>query len=211
MRSVPLLAALLVAGLATAAQAVEVPVDRISIQAPRDRQIRIDFPVGELVVEATDGFRVTFDLSAKCKGQSERRCEERLDDTRIEQELFGGELRLKVKDHPKGVNVSLIGMLRVPRDVDLRVQMNVGALRIDDVEGDLDVDLSVGEADIRSPFGAVRSVDVSTGVGNAEVHARGAKVKPRGFVGSSASWDGGRGRSSITLEVGVGDATVRVD
>jgi hypothetical protein len=95
--------------------------------------------------------------------------------------------------------------------MDLDLDMGVGDLKVDDIEGDLHVELGVGDADIRASSAAVRSVDVQAGVGDAGVIANGNRVRRHGFIGSTASWDEGRGRSEVRLHVGVGDATVRVD
>jgi hypothetical protein len=213
MRRTWTLAALLTLGLAASVHASEAPIEQLSLAVPRERQVRIDFPVGELRVESSASSRVSFDLTAKCKHWGSDKCEERAERIEVDAEEEGGVLRIKVRNYPK-VNsggFSLRGVLRLPRDLALRVEMGVGELRIVDIEGDLDVDLGVGDADIRTPGRAVRSVDVATGVGDASVLADGARVRRRSFISSSASWDEGRGRSTVNLNVGVGDATVRVD
>jgi len=43
------------------------------------------------------------------------------------------------------------------------------------------------------------------------VLADGNRVRRRAFISCSADWDQGRGKSTVSLNVGVGDATVRVD
>ncbi|MEO5617235.1 MAG: hypothetical protein ABIS67_05660 [Candidatus Eisenbacteria bacterium] len=213
MRRTWTLAALFLFGLAAQAHAREIRIDQRSMPVPRDRQVRIEFPVGELTVEASTGPRVTLDLSARCKGRDSDDCRERAERIEVDAEETGGELRIKVKGYPKihtgGFNLQ--GVLRLPRELALRVEMGVGEIRISGIEGDLDVDLGVGEADIRTPGRAVRSIEVATGVGDASVMADGGRVRRRSFISSSASWADGRGRSSVNLKVGVGDATVRVD
>lgn len=205
--------ALLLLGTAAMAAAAELPVDRVSLPVPRDKTVRVDFPVGTLRVEPTDAGKVSFDLTVKCKGRSQADCEERADQIRIESDEAGGVLSLKVKGYPKyrSHNIELRGVLRVPAELALRIEMGVGDLRITDIQGDLDVDLGVGDADIHTSERAVRSVEVSTGVGDAAVFASGGRVRRHSFISSSASWDEGRGKSNVNLNVGVGDGTVRVD
>lgn len=212
MRRTMVLAALCSLGLATAVRAAEYPVDQLSFPVPRDRAVRIEFPVGEFRVETTTGDKIEIELRAKCRGSSSR-CEDRMRNLRVESDDFGGKLRLEVKGYPKGPNsgFSLIGVLRVPRDHSLEVQMGVGELVIEGVEGDLDVSLGVGEARIRTQEGVVRDVDVATGIGDADVRAHTGHVHRRGFIGSTASWDDGRGRASVSLHVGVGEADVRLE
>jgi len=213
MRRTWTLAAVLLLGTAAAAHAAEIPIDRLSLNVPSGREVRVDFPVGEFRVEPATGSKVTFDLTAKCKRWTGEDCEDRTDRIRVETEDAGGVLRIRIKGFPKmnSHGFSLRGVLRVPRDLALRVDMGVGDLDIADIHGDLDVELGVGDADIRTASRAVRSVEVATGVGDASVIAEGHRVRRRAFISSAASWDEGRGQSRVNLNVGVGDATVRVD
>lgn len=208
-----LLAALFAVGFAATASAADYPVDQLSLPVPRDREVRVDFPVGGLRVEATDDARVTFDVIARCRSWNRRHCEDRIRRIQVESDEVAGELRITVKGYPKmnSGNLSLRGVLKLPRDLALKVSMGVGELEIRDVEGDMDVDLGVGEASIHTTDRAVRSVDVSTGVGDADVYARGGHVRRHGFISSTASWDEGRGHQSINLSVGVGEGRVRVN
>ena len=213
MRRSLLFAALFALGSAAAARAADIPIDQVSLPAPSGRAVHVKFPVGELRVEAATGNRVTLELTARCKGWNTDRCEENAREIEIESDVSGGTLDLDVKNYPKfhANGFHLRGVLRIPSDLDLKIDMGVGDLEIRDVDGDLSVDLGVGDADIQARTRAVRSVEVSAGVGDADVIAGGSRVRRHGFVGSSASWDEGRGRSSVNLHVGVGDATVRID
>jgi hypothetical protein len=214
MRRPLIVAAVALLGLAPAARAEEIPVDHLSVPVPHGREVRVDFPVGTFQVEASDQNQVVFELNARCRGWWSGRCEDRARRIHIESEDHDGTLRLSVEGYPKmnAGGLNLHGVLRVPRDLALHLEMGVGDLDVRDMEGDLHVELGVGDADIRSPGSAVRSVDVSTGVGDADVRTRrGGAVRRHSFISSTASWDEGRGRSEIHLKVGVGDATVRVD
>ena len=209
----PWLPVALALALPAAASAAEIPVDHFTTTSANIREVRIDFPVGSFRVEATDERRVTLDLTAKCKRRNIEKCEDLAEDIHLETDESAGRVRIRVKGYPKfhSGSFSLEGVLRVPRNVALQVEMGVGALRINDVEGDLDVDLGVGDADISTPSRTVRSVEVATGVGDAVVVADGSRVRRRAFISCTADWDEGRGKSTVSLNVGVGDATVRVD
>ena len=213
MRRLWTLAAVLLLASAASARAAEIPIDQLTLDVPNGKEVRVDFPVGEFRVEPATGSKVTFELAAKCKRWSGGDCEERAERIRVETEDAGGILRIRIAGFPKmnSHGFSLRGVLRVPRDLALRVDMGVGDLDIADIDGDLDVDLGVGDADIRTASRAVRSVEVATGVGDASVIAVGHRVRRRAFISSSASWEDGRGQSRVSLNVGMGDATVRVD
>jgi hypothetical protein len=89
--------------------------------------------------------------------------------------------------------------------------MGVGELDIAGLEGDIDVDLGVGDADIRASRSQASHVSVETGIGDAEIRGGGSGTRSRGFIGSHAMWTDGDGRSAVHLHVGVGDATVRLE
>jgi len=207
----------LAAGLALllplTASADDFPVDHLSLPAGSARSVHLSFPVGDLRVEASTDSRVSLEITAHCKGWGSGDCADYAKRVRIETDNSGGRLDLKVEGYPKfhGVGFDLRGVLHVPASMDLDLDMGVGDLKVADVEGDLSVDLGVGDAEIRTATGAVHSVDVATGVGDADVITRSGHIRRHGFIGSTATWDEGRGRSSVNLHVGVGDATVRLD
>jgi len=202
------LTALFLTGSAALALAADYPVDHESYPMPRDRRVHVDFPVGDLRVETTSGDRIEFDLRAKCNRWD---CDDRMSKIYIDAIDDGSQLRLKVKGYPRSCShLSLTGVLRIPQDHGLGVQMGVGNLDVDGLTGDVDVDLGVGDARIHTAESAVGSVSAQAGVGDADVRTSSGRVRHRGFVGSSASWDGS-GRASVNVRVGVGDANVKVD
>ena len=191
----------------------EIPIDHITLPAAKSQSVHLKFPVGDLRVEASTGSQVELEITARCKGWGRDDCEDRARRVHVETDDSGGRLDFVVEGYPHfhSGDFNLRGVLRVPARMDLDLDMGVGDLRVTDVEGDMHVELGVGDAQIRTAASSVRSVDVQAGVGDADVIAGGSHARRHGFVGSTASWDEGRGRSSVTLHVGVGDATVRVD
>jgi hypothetical protein len=179
----------------------------------KSHRVHIEFPVGELRVLPSDEANVRFELRVKCNGRSTERCEEFANRLVLDSENNNGELRLKLHKYPKwGSHVpTVMGELHVPRALSLEVEMGVGELDVDGIEGDLEVDLGVGEAKVRSVKLRSGSVSVQAGVGEATIEGGGIRTSGRGFIGSSRSWTGGPGRSSVRLHVGVGEASVKLD
>ena len=116
-------------------------------------RIRLEFPVGELKVVPSEGSRVRFELKVRCRGRSDERCEELANRLILDSDDDGGVLHLKLHKYPRWHmnGMTVIGELAVPRALALEIEMGVGELTIDGLEGDLDVNLGVGDADIRAP------------------------------------------------------------
>ena len=178
----------------------------------KNHRVRMEFAVGELKVLPGEGSQVRFDLRIKCKNHSARRCEELANEMRFESEDRNGTLYLKLDRFPKwGKGFEVHGELRVPRHMPVDVDMGVGQLTVEGMEGELEVNLGVGDADIRVPRAMANRVSVDTGIGDASIRGASGEVTRRSFIGAHASWGQGIGRSQVRLHVGVGDATVRLD
>jgi hypothetical protein len=121
----------------------------------------------------------------------------------------GSALIIDIEGYPKmNPRFSLIGVLQVPRRNDLEIEMGVGELGIVGMEGSLDVDLGVGEADIDVSKESVRRVTVEVGIGDARIRAGGDRRESSGLFGREVRWSEGSGRATVKLNVGVGDARV---
>lgn len=198
---------------ATAARSAILETEPHTFPVTANHRVHIKFPVGELRVIPSDESRVRFDVRVRCRGRADERCEELANRLVLESDDSGGTLYLKLEKYPKWTNkgLTVMGELHLPRAMALQVEMGVGDLNIEGLEGDLDVDLGVGDADIRLPRVRAHHVSVETGVGEASIHGGGMNTRSSGFIGSHAVWSGDDGRSSVRLHVGVGDAAVQLD
>ncbi len=177
------------------------------------QRVRLEFPVGELKVIPSDEAHVRFDLRVRCSVGSEERCEEMANRLVLDSYDEGNTLHLKLHKYPKWSNhgMKVMGELRVPRSLAVKIDMGVGELNIEGIEGDLDVELGVGEAAIRSPRKHAGHVSVETGIGDASIHGGGSDTESHGFIGSHATWSAGNGRSDVRVHVGVGEGSVRLE
>ena len=211
--ALPLAAALLSVAVSVSARATVLETDSRTFPVTRQHRVRLEFPIGELRVIPSDESRVRFDLRVRCKGRSDERCEELANKLRLESDDTGGTLSLKLDGYPKwhGKGFTAMGELRVPRALAVRIEMGVGQLEIEGLEGDLDVELGVGQAELRMPRAHVREVSVDTGIGDASISGAGASTASSRFLGTRVSWTQGRGTSDIRLHVGVGEGSVRLE
>jgi hypothetical protein len=183
---------------------------RQQIPAEGLEKISIDFPVGEVTVEAWDGSQVDLDVKLACNHSITRRCADAAKAVRLVYDNSGDRLRVEVKDWPrfstKGLHV--LAHISVPRDLPLSTHLGVGELTVEGTASDLDVDLGVGEVNITLPKEAIRSVDLDTGIGEATLRAAGRHYESAGLFTRELRWDQGTGRAGVTVDCGVGEIDV---
>jgi hypothetical protein len=206
--SLALLAAL---GLGQPASAKEIVRSfRQQIPIGTATRIHLDFPVGEVKVEAWDSPQVDLDVKITCNEMSNR-CEEAAKALRLVHSGSDGQLEIKVKDWPhfgatKGLNVD--ATLRVPRNLPLRADLGVGSLSIQGVASDVTADLGVGEVHVSLPKEAIGSAAIDTGVGEASLVANGRRYSSGGLITRAIHWDKGLGHARVKVDCGVGEIHV---
>lgn len=180
------------------------------------RSLKIDVPVGDVHVDAADGDRVEARLTLRCSQRSQR-CRARAAELRLVSTRLDDDLALKLSgyDHHgnHGIHHPDVELhLKVPPALGVVVDMGVGELEIEGIEGDVSVDLGVGETRIVMPESAVRSVSLDVGVGEAHLSPRQAEAHHQGFLflGNEVDWKEGSGRARVSVDVGVGEAHVRL-
>jgi hypothetical protein len=183
---------------------------RQQIPAGNAEKITLDFPVGELTVEAWEGSQVDLDIKLACNHRITNRCAEAAKNVRLVYDNSGDRLRVEVKNWPKfgtkGLHV--LARINVPRDIPLHVELGVGEMNIQGTESDLTVGLGVGEVNITLPKEAIGSVDLDTGVGEASLLAGGRHYESAGLISRELRWDKGTGRAGVTVDCGVGEIDV---
>ena len=211
MKKTALILAAALLGLAPAAEAGEVVRSfRQQIPVGSADQISLDFPVGEVTVEAWDSPQVSLDVKLSCSRKTSR-CVSAAEALRLVYNTDGDRLRVEVKNWPKfggtkGLHV--IARINMPRDLPLRADLGVGELNIHGTSGNLTVDLGVGEVNITLPKEAIGSVNLDTGVGEASLLAAGHRYTSSGLFAHEVHWDKGTGHSAVSVDCGVGEIDV---
>lgn len=175
--------------------------------------LRFEISVAEVVVSpGADGIRI--EIEAECR-HSGRECDEALEDLELTDRTRGDVLLVELDGFPKWGKgrLEIEATISLPKDFDFDIDLGVGDLEIDGLLGELDVELGVGKVDIAVPVKHLRSVNIDVGVGEAEILGAETRVEGRRsfLVGSEVYWAGGEGDKRIRVDVGVGEATVRLD
>lgn len=176
-------------------------------------KVHLDFPVGEVEVEGWAESRVDLDVQIKCNRPTPR-CQEAAKALRLVYDNSGERLKVEIKNWPKvsgGRGMNVVAHVRVPRDLALTADLGVGELEISGVHGNLSADLGVGEVSVTLPRESIGSVNLDTGVGEANLVVDGRRYQSSGLVAKEVRWTKGTGRAGVTVDCGVGEINVRLE
>lgn len=175
--------------------------------------LRFEMSVGELRVVA-GGEKVELEVEAECRWRRER-CEEALEDLRIDHRKRGDVLIVELEGYPKWGKgrLEVKAVLRLPADLDFDLDMGVGEAEIEGLLGEIDAELGVGHVRVSTASAHLRSIDLDVGVGEAQIRGDRSEVEGRRpfLVGSEAYWGDGPGEKRIKVDVGVGEVEVWLD
>lgn len=211
-KTVLILSAALVLGVAPTAASEIMRSFSQQIPVGDAAEIALDFPVGEVTVEAWDNPQVNLEVKVACNKRTSR-CEEAAKAVRLVYNTSGDRLRVEVKNWPKmasGKGLHVIAKVNVPRNLPLWTDLGVGELTVEGTAGDLTVDLGVGEVNITLPKDAIRSVDLDTGIGEADLSAAGRHYESAGIMARQLTWNKGTGNARVKVDCGVGEIDVNL-
>ena len=178
--------------------------------------VDLDVPVGEVHVTTTPGDQVLAHLELRCDEGSSR-CRSHATALHLVPGRGTDTLTLKLDgyDHDShhGFNHPDADVeLMVPAALAVHVHVGVGDLRLRGIEGDVGVEIGVGDARVEVPESAVHAVNIDVGVGDANLDPRPDTSRHKGFLflGNNLTWHEGTGQSHVAVEVGIGDASVRL-
>ncbi len=176
--------------------------------------IHLDFAVAELKIEGTSGKQIEVELLADCRLETSD-CEKTLADLFLDHRRHGKSFYLELDGYPRWgkSKIDLDGTIRVPRKLEVDVELGVGELDIEGLARDLHVELGVGEVNLWLDKKTLRSIDLDAGVGEVELHGTDDTHKARRsmLVGAEIHWGEGSGESRVFVEVGVGEVSAWLD
>jgi hypothetical protein len=210
-KSILILAAAL---LWTIPAAADETVRTFSKQLPTEdiRTVDLDFPVGEIIVDAWDSQSLQLDVRLECHRDSDS-CRNAAQKVRLVYSTDDGELHVEIKSWPKlsGHGLEAHIHVRVPRELPLDADLGVGEMRLAGFTGDVKANVGVGELILTLPASAVSSVHADTGIGEANLTAAGHHYQSAGLFTKELRWTKGAGASKVSADCGVGEINVRLE
>jgi hypothetical protein len=153
--------------------------------------------VGDLHIRRGDSAKVRLHYTVKSGHESH------VKEARVDIDIHGRDANIEFHAPTSG-NTQFDIELEIPQNTNLEVHEKVGGIRIEDIEGDKDLQLGIG--DIRVGFGraAYHLVRASTSIGDVNTSAGDVT---EGFLGKTMKYYGD-GKYELRAHVGIGDISL---
>ena len=159
--------------------------------------LHVRLSVGDLHIKRSDSNQIRLHYTVKSRRESHVR------DARVDIEIRGREAQVEFHAPTSG-NTQFDVELEVPQTTNLDVHEKVGDLTVENIEGDKDLDLGVGDIRVAAVRTAYHLVRASAGIGDVNGDGYG---ETSGWLGKTLKYHGD-GKYELHAHVGVGDITL---
>lgn len=156
--------------------------------------VHVRLKVGDLHIRRGDSNKISLRYTVKSHH------EKNVKEARVDFDVHGSDATIEFRA-PDGDNTSFDAELEVPQNTNLDVHNKVGDLTVDEVEGDKDLSLGVGDIRVANRNPEYRLVNASSGIGDVNGDGYGTTS---GWLGKSLKYHGD-GKYELRAHVGVGD------
>ncbi len=159
--------------------------------------LHVHLKVGDLHIRRGDTSTISLRYTVKSRHQSN------VKNSSVDFDVRGSDATLDFHA-PISSNTSFDAELEVPANTNVDVHMKVGDLTVENVEGDKDLELGVGDIRVMREPSTYHLVRASTGIGDLN---SGGYGETRGWLGKTLKYQGD-GKYELRAHVGVGDITL---
>ena len=159
--------------------------------------LHVRLSVGDLRISRGDSNKIHLRYTVKS------RRERNVKDAKVEFDVRGKDARIEFHSPTSG-NTQFDVELEVPPNTSLDVHEKVGDMTVENVEGDKDLSLSVGDIRVDTGHSGYRLVHASTSIGDVNGNGYG---ETRGWLGKTLRYHG-EGKYELRAHVSVGDITL---
>jgi hypothetical protein len=156
--------------------------------------IHVRMTIGDLHIRRGDSNQIKLEYTVKSQRESS------VKNARVELDVHGKNANIEFHA-PSGGNTNLDVELEVPENSNLDVHEKVGDLTVENIEGDKDLSLGVGDIRIAAGQSGYRFVHASAGIGDVNGVDYG---QTRGWLGKTLRYHGD-GKYELRAHVGIGD------
>jgi hypothetical protein len=163
--------------------------------------LHVRMTVGDLHIKRGDSNKIHLTYTVKSRRESA------VKDAKVDFEVRGNDAKIEFHA-PYGGNTNFEVELEVPANTNLDVHEKVGDLTVDNIEGDKDLELGVGDIHIADEnsqdHAGYRLVRANAGIGDVNGQDYG---ETSGWLGKTLKYRG-EGKYELRAHVGVGDITL---
>jgi hypothetical protein len=160
--------------------------------------LHVRLSVGDLRVLRSDSNKIRLHYIVKARRESN------VKDAHVDIEVRGSKANIEFHA-PTAGNTQFDVELEVPQNTNLEVHEKVGDLTVEDIEGDKDLELGVGDIRITGGRAAYHLVRASTSIG--DVSGGDGYDESGGWLGKTLKYRGD-GKYELRAHVSVGDITL---
>lgn len=158
--------------------------------------LHVRMGVGDLHIRRGASAKINLRYTVKSRHESN------VKNARVDFDVHGN--NATVEFEASGSNTQFDVELEVPANTNLDVHEKVGDLNVDDVEGDKDLELGVGDIRVTRERSTYKLVRASAGIGDVN---SGGYGETSGWLGKTLKYRGD-GKYELRAHVGVGDITL---
>lgn len=167
------------------------------------KEIEINNSVGSIDLRLVEGDELRIEIDIESDDDRFFRRNKDVDDVDLEYRIRGEKLILTIDEE----DIKADWYIELPAVSEIDIDMGVGEIAVEIGASILNIDLGVGEIEVLAPLASAGEINVSAGVGEANIRGVDSVEHSRSFV-SAESEGRGEGELSIDAEVGVGEVTV---
>ncbi len=156
--------------------------------------IHVRMTVGDLHIKRGDSNQIRLEYTVKSRRESN------VKRASVDFDVHGKDANIEFHA-PSGGNTNFDVELEVPENTNLDVHEKVGELTVENIEGDKDLSLGVGDIRIATGHSGYRFVHASAGIGDVDGAGYG---ETSGWLGKTLKYHGD-GKYELRAHVGVGD------
>jgi len=163
--------------------------------------LHVRLSVGDLNIRRGDSNKIALHYTVKS------RHERNVKEAHVDFDVHGNDASIEFHATSHS-NTSFDVELEIPANTNLDVHAKVGDLTVEDIEGDKDLELGVGDVRVVRGNADYRLVQASSGIGDVSGDVRGnERGEVSGWLGKTLKYHGD-GKYELRAHVGVGDITL---
>lgn len=190
---------------------VDVYSNEMSYLPGQAHRVNVNLGFGELQVEGIDESKITVEIRVTCSRQDFEKCKRRGERIRLVPRIKNGKFLIGLKHTPQGKvqGLNAYVKLHVPKGLPLDVDMVGGDVFVSEMLADVAVAGGGGDVDVVARHDLTGNVNMKVVAGHAELWMGDGHMKGGGFP-RAIRWRG-PGASRIDIQLGTGDARVRLE